>query len=503
MSKPTDQPTGPNSSLDAVVEEIRSHCPPGSQVTFISGNFNIVHPGHLRLFNFAAERGDVLIVGVNTDRAGIIYVKQDLRLESVRSIGVVDYAFVLEHPVEDLIAKLQPDCVVKGREHAGEDNPEQAIINSYGGKLLFSSGDVRFSSLDLLHQEFMTSMHPTIVKVLDFPDRHNFTFAKLEDYIGQMRSLNVVVIGDLIVDRYITCEALGMSQEDPTIVVTPLAEETFVGGAGIVAAHTRRLGAQTSFICVSGDDEIGQFARDKLEEYGVESHLFEDETRSTILKRRFRADGKTLLRVNEFQQNEISSKISEAILARLDSIIDKADLLIFSDFNYGCLPQPLVDEIIRRCQARNLRLFADSQVSSQTGDISRFKGMNLITPTELEARTACRDFSSGLVVLTSKLQARAQTPNVIMTLGSEGMLIQMAQSAKEPVLTDRLPAFNSLPAGVSGAGDSLLACAALCMTLGASIWETAYLGSIASACQVARVGNIPLDPEELIAELRK
>ena len=340
MEKTKDRPGVAANSLSAIVEEIRSHCPPDGAITFVSGNFDILHPGHLRLFNFAAEFGDYFVVGVNADRAGETYIDQKLRLESVRSIGVVNHAFVLSHPVEELIAELRPEIVVKGNEHAALENAEQAAVDAYGGKLLFSSGDARFSSLDLLHKELTTVKRPTIVTAPIFATRHNFELRELEHFIAQMSSLNVVVVGDLIIDRYITCEALGMSQEDPTIVVTPLAEDTFVGGAGIVAAHTSQLGARTTFVSAARDDEIGRFARHRLEEYGVELHIVEDDTRPTTLKQRFRADGKTLLRVNDFQQHEISNEIREKILAKLETLLDQTDALIFSDFSYGCLPQP-------------------------------------------------------------------------------------------------------------------------------------------------------------------
>ncbi len=81
--------------------------------------------------------------------------------------------------------------------------------------------------------------------------------------------MRVAVIGDLIVDEYVTCDAVGMSQEDPTIVVTPLMTRTFVGGAGAVAAHAHGLGADVRFFTLVGDDEAASFARDTLEQHGV------------------------------------------------------------------------------------------------------------------------------------------------------------------------------------------------------------------------------------------
>jgi bifunctional ADP-heptose synthase (sugar kinase/adenylyltransferase) len=182
----------------------------------------------------------------------------------------------------------------------------------------------------------------------------------------------------------------------------------------------------------------------------------------------------------------------------MTSAIRDADLLVFSDFNYGCLPQPLVERIAEQCAAHGTMMVADSQSSSQVGDISRFKGMRLLTPTEREARLALRDFSSGLVVLAQTLQTQARVRDVFVKLGSEGVLIQ---SSEQDIVTDQLPALNSSPKDVSGAGDSMLITSSMALAVGADIWQSAYLGSLAAACQVGKMGNLPLSEHELVREL--
>jgi cytidyltransferase-like protein len=126
-----------------------------AKTVLVSGNFNVLHPGHLRLLRFARECGDRLVVAVYSDRmAGDgAHVPQTMRLESVQSISQVDEAFILDEPVTALIARLKPEIVVKGKEHEDADNPEAAELAQYGGRLLFSSGESMFSSLDLLHRE--------------------------------------------------------------------------------------------------------------------------------------------------------------------------------------------------------------------------------------------------------------------------------------------------------------------------------------------------------------
>jgi bifunctional ADP-heptose synthase (sugar kinase/adenylyltransferase) len=188
-------------------------------------------------------------------------------------------------------------------------------------------------------------------------------------------------------------------------------------------------------------------------------------------------------------------------LDRLMPAVKEANLLVFSDFNYGCLPQPLVDELAEMCRQYRVMAVADSQSSSQMGDISRFKGMSLITPTEHEARLAVRDPGSGLAHLANSLHSKARAGNVFITMGPEGLLIHSPNSPSGGLITDQLPAFNSAPKDPSGAGDSLLTCSAMALAVGANIWESAYLGSVAAACQVGRIGNQPLSTAEMIEEL--
>ena len=483
-----------------LITKIKELVPEGKRIAFVSGNFNVVHPGHFRLLNFAADCADFLVVGVHADPTPGALIPENLRLEGIKAIERVDFAFLLNEPAENLIAKLQPDIVVKGKEHEQHFNPEQTAVDIYGGKLLFSSGETRFSSLDLLRRELNEVIFSTIRKPTDYLTRHVFDNAKLYNIARRFSELSVVVLGDLIIDEYVTCDPLGLSREDPTIVVTPIKRDIFVGGAGIVAAHAKGLGANVTYLSIVGDDETAQFASKKLEEYGVDACLITDKSRPTTLKQRFRADGKTLLRVSHLRHHDIENELSKKILNKLSRVIKNADMLIFSDLNYGCLPQHLVNDVIALCNKHNVPMVADSQSSSQMGDISRFPGMLLVTPTEHEARLAVRDQTSGLAMLAESLHQKSHAKHILITLGAEGVLV-FSPTCTSGLTTDQLPAFNAMPKDVSGGGDCLLICTSLALAVGATIWESAYLGSIAAACHVGRIGNLPLSLDEVLQEI--
>ncbi len=475
------------------------------KTVLVSGHFNVIHPGHLRLLRFAKECGNRLIVAVESDRlaGNAAHVPQDLRLEGVLSNSFVDEAFILDASVPELIERLRPDIVVKGKEHEDKFNPELEALRSYGGTLLFSSGEALFSSLDLIRREFRELGPHSIKLPLDFMKRHQIEREALRQTVHRFEQLKVVVIGDLIVDEYITCQPLGMSQEDPTIVVTPLDSVKFVGGAGIVAAHAAGLGAQVTFLSVVGPDETSEFARKSLEAFNVRSILLNDPTRPTTLKQRYRSKGKSLLRVSHLHQGAISMELQQKMLAEFGHAVSGADLVVFSDFNYGCLPQTLVDKAVAVAKQHGLLTAADSQSSSQVGDISRFKGMDLITPTEREARISTKNHEDGLVILAESLRQQASARNVLLKMGEEGMLVHADGGEADKFLTDQVPALNAHPKDVAGAGDSLLIASAMAMASGANIWQTSCLGSLAAAIQVGRVGNTPVLVSEVIRELNR
>lgn len=469
------------------------------KVVFVSGRFNVLHPGHVRLLQFARSCGDKLIVGVESDSlAGKnAFVPEDLRLEGVRSCAVVDEAFLVDSSIVDAIQRLKPAVVVKGREHESGLNPEKGVLATYGGKLLFNSGEVTFTSRELIRREFSLPARQSWGVPIEFMTRHGISVERLRELLRQFAELRVLVVGDLIVDEYVTCDALGMSQEDPTLVVKPVDSKRFVGGAGIVAAHAAGLGAASCLVSVVGVDQEAEFAQGALKHFGVRGTFFADETRPTTLKTRYRCQGKTLLRVSRLHEAPVGTTVAGALIDWADSQFKKTDVVLFSDFNYGVLSQGVVEDLAGRFKASGATLCADSQSSSQIGDVSRFRGMDLLTPTEREARLSVRNTGDGLAVLGEALRSRAQAKHLILKLGQEGALVCPQNGPEQPWPPDRIEALNPSPKDVAGAGDSMLVASGMALAVGASIWEAACIGSIAAAIQVGRVGNTPISLGEM------
>lgn len=477
------------------LEHYLSHVNVKSRVILVLGEFDLLHPGHIRLLKFAKECGDLLIVGVNDSDDYPVSHRMDVnhRLEVVQSINCVDFAFINKTSAINIIGIIKPWAVVKGNEFEQLENPELSALKAYDGKLIFGSGELLStkSSLFTLLESKQSSIDFSELK--PYAERHQIIEEDINNFLIKIESLKVVVLGEVIVDEYVQGTAIGMSQEDPTIVMTPTENNLFLGGAAITASHIKAIGAQqVDFISIVGEDESAQFVRDKCNEYQINASLFKDYSRSTPLKTRYRVGNKTLLRVNKLRQHKISQELQKHVLNQVKTLVKTADILVFSDFNYGMLPQSLVNEICELCQQHQVVMVADSQTSSQLGDISRFNKMLLVTPTEREVRVALNNNDDGLVILANKLHQKSKAKNIAITLGDDGVFIHLPIADKNTWENDRIPALNNNAIDPAGGGDCFLATSSLMLAVGASPWHAYYMASIAAACQVERVGNRPL-----------
>lgn len=480
------------------------------KTVLVYGKFDILHPGHVRLLNFAKECGDYLIVAVYSDKmlGNKCKIQETHRLELIQSLESVDESFITDKLPSSIIIDVRPSIVVKGKEFENQFNEEKDVLESIGGQLLFGSGDSEFAAYYMRNiNKLEIGQTFDFTEIKNYAERHDISQKTISEIFQKFKNKKVCVIGEIIVDEYVQGTAIGMSQEDPTIVITPHKTDTYLGGAAITAGHIKALGAaEVSLYSVLGQDTQAEYVKKTIAQYGVKDYFFSDSSRPTPLKTRYRASSKTLLRVNQVRQHKISKEIQDNIYKCIERDIDFFDLFIFSDFNYGLLPQELVDLIVNLCHKKKVMVVADSQTSSQIGDISRYKSMDLITPTEKEVRVALNNIDDGLVVLAQKLIDKSLPTNLVLTLAEHGIFIHKPSSDFKSWQNDRLPAINRNPLDPAGAGDCFLAASSLVLCSGGDLWLASLIASFASACQVGIIGNTPLEQsvvENLINEAFK
>ena len=469
-----------------------------TDIAFVSGVFNILHPGHRRFLDFAESRNKQLVIGVFSDSvaAKSAYMPEDVRLAAVKAYSKKAKVILVNRDLKQILNEIRPSLVIKGPEFKDLENIE-SIVLSWGGEIIFSAGNEKIGvNVETSKVDFRIPWD--LKEIREFILRRNISKSEIVSIIENFQNVNALTIGDVIVDIYQYCRPLGLSKEDPTIVVQPIKEEKFLGGAGIVAAHARALNAHSRLVSVVGKDRNNQCASKLLSKYDVENSIIFDSARKTTTKTRLKCEGQTLLRISDLVETNISNEKIREVINQINMHLSSTNLIILSDFNYGILPPKLVEEIIKIKRQKGLVITADSQSSSQFGDISRFEEMDLITPTEHEARLALNDKESGIVSLAAKLVKKSKAKNLFITLGEDGVLIQDGKNIKNADGVDRLPAFANICRDNSGAGDSMLTAASLALAHGADIWHAAFIGSIAAGIQVTSIGNKPISSENLI-----
>ena len=208
--------------------------------------------------------------------------------------------------------------------------------------------------------------------------------------------------------------------------------------------------------------------------------------------------------MNEFSDHSISKHIEDLLLEEFQRLSDKIDLLVFSDFNYGLISRSFVQAIQQAASNSELVVAADSQSSSQIGNLAKFQNISLATPTEYEARLTLNDFESGLVALSNKVRSKLSCDHLLLTLADEGVLITTGDDPHNlhAFENDQLPALHKSPVDVAGAGDAFLVTSGMALAAAGTIWEASYLGSIAAGIQVSRAGNIPIATNELLKAIK-
>lgn len=468
------------------------------KIVFISGNFNVIHPGHIRLFNFARTLGSSLVVGLYPDTCKNVYVSSSKRLAALQSLEMITYSYIMPGSLLDEIKKIRPDIVVKGMEHAKNKSVEDEFVDSYGGETIYSSGELWDSHLT--ESGHLRSNYKKIIHDTSYLIRRNINKSKLSAIVDKFQKLNVIVMGDLIIDQFINVEPIGMSREDATIVTTPIGSKLYLGGAGIVAKQVKASGCDTKFFSMTGSDHLRKFATSKLIESNISYSLYEDLNRPTTNKVRYQIDNKTLFRLSMLRHHPLDESVSNKIYSQVEKKLKSCDLLIFSDFSYGFLSLELVNKLIKLAKSLGVLVVADSQSSSQNGDLTKFIGADLATPTEYEARQSVSEYDVGLASIANNLISKLECKYLIITLGKDGLLIQ---NSVDKFATDQIEALNKNPVNVSGAGDVFLVLTSLALAVGASIWEAAYLGSVAAAVKVSRLENEPVLMSDILFELEK
>ena len=501
--------------LESIVRAARSA---GRTIVQCHGCFDIVHPGHIRYLEFARQQGDVLIVSLTGDldvNKGDQrpYIPQELRAENLAALMFVDYVYINAAPTaQALLGRLQPNVYVKGREYERSDDPrflrEKEVVEQHGGRVIYSSGDIVFSSSTLIDNLPRTSQGQShrLGRICSEGGIH---LRGLETMLESFRGLHVLVVGDVVLDRYVLCDALGVASEAPMMTLAQRDELRYVGGAAIVARHIAALGGSAFLLSAgaSAENHDTKTITDVLGKEGVECHLI-DARPSIVEKTRFLADDRKLLKVDRAQRIPLDSVAQRRAALIMEQHARSVDAVILCDFGYGMITASLLNRVLPTLRQNVRTLTAD--VSGGRANLLNFKHVDLLCPTEREVRAMLNDHDSGLSSVAWELLRRTQARHLLVTLEKRGMLVFERRSQQRDsadwsarLQSEQLPAFTDHAVDHLGCGDALLAASTLALASGATLMQSAYLGNAAAAIEASLLGNHPVEVDVLREWLRQ
>lgn len=470
------------------------------------GVFDLVHPGHIRHLVYAKEKADILVASLTADvhitKASYRpFVPQELRALNLAALEMVDYVIIDPNPTPiDHICRLQPDYFAKGYEYVDgglhpKTQQEVDALQQYGGEILFTPGDIVYSSSHLIE-----SGPPDIAieKLMALMEAEGLGFHRLRQILEQFEGLEVHVVGDTIVDSLTYTTMIGGMTKTPTPSVRFDSRVDYVGGAAVVAKHLRSAGAEVKFSTVLGEDALKDFVLDDLASAGVEVLPIIDHTRPTTHKNAYVCGDYRLLKVDTLDNRSISDLQAEHIVANMTKAPARA--VVFSDFRHGIFNRRTIPTLTQAIPKGAFRV-ADSQVASRWGNILEFKGFDLLTPNEREARFALADQDTGVRPLAAKLHEELQCNTIILKLGDRGLLTSRNGREGDPRSFFVVDSFVERVVDAVGAGDALLAYATLSMLVDPSEVAASILGSLSAALECEAEGNVPIGPEDVLRKL--
>ena len=479
--------------------------PRKNKVIMCHGTFDVVHPGHIRHLLYAKTKAHILIASLTSDMhitKGNMrpYVPEDLRAINLAALEMVDYVVIDRDatPLKNL-AVIKPDFYAKGYEYAANFiNPKTAeeikIVEKYGGEIIFTPGDVVYSSSALIELEAPSI---AIEKLMTLMNAEKVTFKDLRKSISRFKGIKIHVVGDTIVDSYTHCSMAGGMTKTPTMSVRLEKKVDYVGGAGVVAKHLKAAGADVYFSTVLGDDEYSKFVLNDLNKNNIKSLAIIDKTRPTTNKNAIVVQRYRLLKLDTVDNRSITEKI----LLKFENQIHKTkvDAIVFCDFRHGIFNRNTIPSLIKAIPKGVFKV-ADSQVASRWGNILEFKYFDLITPNEREARFALGDQDSVLRPLARELHKQSKCKTLILKCGNRGIMTYRSDSPDYRAFFN-IESFANQVIDSVGAGDALLAYSTLAMIATSNNVIASILGNIAAGIECEHDGNCPITPELMLKKI--
>ncbi|MCB2221748.1 MAG: D-glycero-beta-D-manno-heptose-7-phosphate kinase [Bacteroidetes bacterium] len=324
-----------------------------------------------------------------------------------------------------------------------------------------------------------------------------------EKLFDSFNHLNVLIIGDVMVDSYIWGQVNRISPEAPVPIVAVKKRENRLGGAANVALNIKSLGANPVLCSVVGNDPKGKEIIELLQTEGMETAgIVESNQRITTTKFRVIGNKMQLLRVDEEDEHELSSMDQETLLQRFDKLLKelKIEVIIFQDYDKGVINADVINHVVANARQLNIPVAVDPKKNN----FLDYKGVTLFKPNLKELSeglntTIDPEKVIDLKAAAAELRKKLNMEFILITLSEHGIYVDLKNENENQYHI--LPSNVRAVSDVSGAGDTVISVASVCLALRTGAEDLAFIANLAGGQVCEKVGVVPVDKARLLNEI--
>ena len=318
----------------------------------------------------------------------------------------------------------------------------------------------------------------------------------MKNIVEKFKKLKVLVVGDVMIDAYLFGKVDRISPEAPVPVVAISKKENRLGGAANVALNLVSLCAKPILCSVIGDDKEGAELIQLLKENKIGTEgLVVSKKRITTVKTRVIAQSHHMLRIDNEQTENLNSSESSNLLKKIFSLLKTADVLVFEDYDKGVLDENIISQIIKKANELKVPVAVDPKKNN----FNSYKGATLFKPNLKELREGFKDFSvddkNQFETVVKDLMKQMKLKYLFVTMSERGVMITDGKKF------EYIPAHIRKIADVSGAGDTVISVASLCLALKMPNKTIAEISNLAGGLVCEEVGVVPIDKKLLQQEI--
>lgn len=464
------------------------------EIGLVHGVFDYFHFGHLLHIEKAKSLCDVLIVSLTSDK----FVQKgpdrpfydiNKRVRMLNSLSLVDYVVVSNHSsAVDIISLLKPNIYFKGNDYAdlkkdysNRITKEINILKKNKGKIFFTN-EKSLSSSKILNDH--SNLFDNNTKKYLYKLNKEITFQGLNKIFQKIEKQKILIIGDIIIDKYTFTKSLGKSPKEQLIPVKIESVETYGGGAIATANHIIDFVKECTLLSVVGKNNGENKKVKELINKKIKKNFIIDKNYSNIEKNRFiEQDSNTkLFQINNYDQLEISSYVENKILSYLKKNSKKFDQIIVHDFGHGVISKKIIKLIEKFYKKLSINVQTNSS-NSGYNYITKYKKTNYFSIDEPEARLALQDKKSNSLNLFKQLSKKLRFNVGSITFGKNGTNIYKNK------IIHFAPALSNQPVDTLGAGDAYFALSSLFSKETKNMKILAFIGNVAGALKIKFIGH--------------